>query len=164
MDCWVEPTWYYDKLWTEFLYDWEEKCVTCISILSISKIWDMVVHPIKLIYLKTGLPCNINIKSFGFTFTHIISAAFCFVWVKSQIVTSMQRHIQKSFFFVEDRLSSISVMNVPIKNANSFHSLVNGNLCSESCIVKETKSRWYVMISMMTWRSDDTVSFKVYSF
>ena len=69
----------------------------------------------------------------------------------------MQAHIKHLVTLIENVLSAITVVNVPIKYQN-FLALIDSVLGSYSNVVEETKTSYFITMSMMARRAHNTVS------
>ena len=65
-----------------------------------------------------------------------------FLRVKCELITSVQRNIEKSIVIVEHGLGTISMVDVPIKDTDSLQTkgLIKGNFCRQSSIIEEAKA------------------------
>ena len=69
----------------------------------------------------------------------------------------MQAHIEHLVTLIENVLSAITVVNIPIKYQH-FLALIGGILGSYSNVVEETETSYFITMSMVAGRAHNTVS------
>jgi len=88
----------------------------------------------------TSFPSHVDIEARTWTFSNISWGTFLTPREKCFVVVSVKAHDKDFFRFIEDILSSIAVMNVPIKDQN-FFTQVYSILGRDSYIVEKAEAR-----------------------
>ncbi len=142
MDRRIETARYNYKLGLILLYDGEQQSITGISVLDVPEFRHLVAHPVKLIDYQAGFPCNIDIKAFSFALSDKLTLLYLLLWVESELIASMKRHIEKPAVIVEHGLGTIAMVDVPIKDTHSLQieRCVESYLCRQSCIIEEAET------------------------
>jgi len=72
------------------------------------------------------------------------------VWVKPQVVASVQRNEQNTVVLVEFLLGAVSVMDVPIEYTNTFTSFASGS-GRDSYVIEKAEACGLLALCMVTW-------------
>lgn len=94
MDRTIEAARDYDQLGLILLYDGEEQGIAGIAIVRVAEFGDLVILPVQLVYLKPCLPCDVHIITPALSFSYVAARLFRFLRVESEVVTSVQAHIE----------------------------------------------------------------------
>ena len=113
----------------------------------------------------TGLPSHINIKSCTFIFTHEFRQAFAIARVESELIRAMQGSKEHARVVVEQGLSAISMVDVPVEDTDALEveGLGESYLGSYSYIVEEAETSCLIVVGVMTWWSDNSIAFMIVS-
>ena len=128
-----------------------------VEILRTAELGDLSIQSNILVGDLACLPCNIDIKALACACSNIFCGAVSSPWEESLVIESVQAHVHYRVALVEDVLSAISVMNIPVKDEH-FFALVCCILSSNSDIVYVAKARNHIAMSMMAWRSSYAIA------
>ena len=157
MDTSVEATRNNNNIGSKFLNHWEEKVITSILVFIVSKLAQNILITFKLIYDFASFPSNVDVEIFSFSFSYKFCAHVLLVGVERETITSMKRNVKNLIVIIESFLGTISVMYIPIENANSL-ALVSGVLSCDGNIIKNTKTRRVPTLCVVARRTNYTIA------
>ena len=144
MDCWVEPGWDQDQIWSEIFCNRKQNFFTSMPKFMGSEIR---LSP------TSCIPGHIDIMAYSCLCSSIACFAIFSCREEALVIVSMQWHYHNHFIFIENFGCSVGLVNVPIKNQD-FLTLRSSNLCCKRDIVEKAESLVKISMCMMTWRSD----------
>ena len=131
----IESTRNYNNIGIEFLNDGKKQTIASHFVFIISQTRLSIVFSIQFIHDETSFPSDIHVKKLTFALPNVLWKHRFIIRIKFKLVRSMERHKKDLVVFVKLFLSSISVMNVPVENTNSF-ALFFCNFCSYCSVVE----------------------------
>ena len=106
------------------------------------------------------LPTKIDVISCAFPSAHILRVRIFSTWEEVQPVHRLQHD---SIIVVENGLSSITLVNIPIEDKD-FVPTIGCKLCSQRDVVEEAEAMVVCGMCVMTWRSGDAEASLLWTF